>query len=184
LCGTRYGNVMASRGSVIPLFAEQISSGRPITITDPEMTRFMMTLDDAVELVIYAFTNGQNGDIFVQKAPAATIRTLATSMVQMLGVPDYPVDVIGTRHGEKLFETLLSREEMASAVDLGDYYRIPPDLRDLNYAKYVEVGESRISEVTEYNSHNTRRLDVSQMTSLLGRLDYMQEILARRGATT
>lgn len=183
LCCTRYGNVMASRGSVIPLFAEQIRSGRSITITDPAMTRFMMTLDDAVELVTYAFNHGQNGDIFVQKAPAVTIGTLATSMVQILGVPDHPVDVIGTRHGEKLFETLLSREEMVSALDLGSYYRILPDLRDLNYAKYVEVGESRISEGGEYNSHNCRRLDVSQMTSLLGRLDYIQNILAQLGAS-
>jgi UDP-N-acetylglucosamine 4,6-dehydratase/5-epimerase len=182
LCGTRYGNVMASRGSVIPLFADQIREGRPITITDPEMTRFMMTLDDAVELVIYAFMNGQNGDIFVQKAPAATIGTLAKAMVQMLGVPDHPVDVIGTRHGEKLFETLLSREEMASAMDLGDYYRVLPDLRDLNYAKYVEVGETRIAEASEYNSHNTHRLDLTEMTALLGRLDYMQDIVAQRGA--
>ena len=183
LCGTRYGNVMASRGSVIPLFAEQIGSGRPITITDPQMTRFMMSLDDAVELVIYAFTNGQNGDIFVQKAPAATIETLATAMVQMLGVPDHQIDIIGTRHGEKLFETLLSREEMAGAMDLGDYYRILPDLRDLNYAKYVDVGEARIAEVAEYNSHNTRRLDLPAMKSLLGSLDYMQELLAQRGAS-
>ncbi|WP_316360405.1 polysaccharide biosynthesis protein [Devosia sp.] len=183
LCGTRYGNVMASRGSVIPLFAEQISNGRPITITDPQMTRFMMSLDDAVELVIYAFTNGQNGDIFVQKAPAATIGTLATAMVQMLGVPEHPIDVIGTRHGEKLFETLLSREEMAGAMDLGEYYRILPDLRDLNYAKYVDVGEARIAEAAEYNSHNTRRLDLPAMKSLLGSLDYMQELLARRGAS-
>lgn len=183
LCGTRYGNVMASRGSVIPLFAEQISNGRPITITDPQMTRFMMSLDDAVELVIYAFTNGQNGDIFVQKAPAATIGTLATAMVQMLGVPEHPIDVIGTRHGEKLFETLLSREEMAGAMDLGEYYRILPDLRDLNYAKYVDVGEARIAEAAEYNSHNTRRLDLPAMKSLLGSLDYMQELLAQRGAS-
>lgn len=183
LCGTRYGNVMASRGSVIPLFVDQVRSGRPITITDPEMTRFMMTLDDAVELVIYAFVHGQNGDIFVQKAPAATIGTLAKSMVQMLGVPDHQIDVIGTRHGEKLFETLLSREEMAGAMDLGDYYRILPDLRDLNYAKYVEVGETRISQVAEYNSHNTHRLDLAEMTSLLGRLDYMQDILAQPGVS-
>ncbi|QQR37844.1 polysaccharide biosynthesis protein [Devosia oryziradicis] len=184
LCGTRYGNVMASRGSVIPLFAQQIGMGRPITITDPEMTRFMMTLDDAVELVMYAFTNGQNGDIFVQKAPAATISTLAASMLQLLGLPDHPIEVIGTRHGEKLFETLLSREEMASALDLGGYYRIPPDLRDLNYAKYVELGEARINQVTEYNSHNTHRLDVAQMTDLLRRLDYMQESMAGGGANS
>lgn len=184
LCGTRYGNVMASRGSVIPLFAGQVGAGRPITITDPQMTRFMMTLDDAVELVLYAFTNGENGDIFVQKAPAATIETLAQSMVQTLGVPDHPIEIIGTRHGEKLYETLLSREEMASAVDLGGYYRILPDLRDLNYAKYVEEGETGISEVSDYNSHNTRRLDVAEMTSLLNPLQFVQEILAQRGVRT
>lgn len=178
LCGTRYGNVMASRGSVIPLFADQIAAGQPITITDPDMTRFMMSLDDAVELVIYAFTNGENGDIFVQKAPAATIETLAQSMVRILGVPEHPINVIGTRHGEKLYETLLSREEMAGAVDLGGYYRILPDLRDLNYAKYVEKGETRISEISDYNSHNTTRLDVDQMSQMLLKLDYMQEILA------
>ena len=181
LCGTRYGNVMASRGSVIPLFADQIRAGQPITITDPAMTRFMMTLDDAVELVIYAFMNGQNGDMFVQKAPAATIQTLATSMVQMLGVADHPINIIGTRHGEKLYETLLSREEMVSAVDQGGYYRILPDLRDLNYAKFVEHGDARISEVADYNSHNTERLDGPAMSDLLGRLDYMREVMSRRG---
>lgn len=183
LCGTRYGNVMASRGSVIPLFSEQILAGQPITITDPAMTRFMMTLDDAVELVLYAFMHGENGDIFVQKAPAATIEVLARSMVQMMGVPDHPINIIGTRHGEKLFETLLSREEMASAIDLGGYYRIPPDLRDLNYAKYVEQGEARISELSDYNSHNTLRLDVPAMSDLLRRLDFMQALIAGRGAS-
>ena len=144
ICATRYGNVMASRGSVIPLFADQIRAGAPITITDPHMTRFMMTLDDAVELVLYAFQNGNPGDIFVQKAPAATIATLAEAMCKLVGVPDHPVNEIGTRHGEKLFEVLLSREEMAAAEDLGDYFRVPPDLRDLNYGKYVEEGEKGI----------------------------------------
>lgn len=178
LCGTRYGNVMASRGSVIPLFAHQIRNGHPITITDPHMTRFMMSLDDAVELVIYAFANGDNGDIFVQKAPAATIETLARAMVNLLGAPDHPIDIIGTRHGEKLYETLLSREEMAGAVDLDEYYRILPDLRDLNYAKFVEQGEARISDLSDYSSHNTRRLDLMEMTDMLSRLDYMKTILA------
>ncbi len=180
ICGTRYGNVMASRGSVIPLFVEQFLSGRPITVTDPHMTRFMMTLDDAVDLVLYAFEHGGPGDIFVQKAPAATIDTLARALVDLLGRPDYPLDVIGTRHGEKLFETLLSREEMASAQDLGAYYRIPPDLRDLNYGKYVEKGEHRISLAADYNSHNTERLDVSAMRDLLLRLPFVQDLVAGR----
>jgi len=180
ICGTRYGNVMASRGSVIPLFVDQFLNGRPITVTDPNMTRFMMTLDDAVDLVIYAFEHGGPGDIFVQKAPAATIDTLAHALVGLLGRPDYPVDVIGTRHGEKLFETLLSREEMASAQDLGAYYRIPPDLRDLNYGKYVEKGEHRISLAADYNSHNTERLDVLAMRDLLLRLPFVQDLIAGR----
>jgi UDP-glucose 4-epimerase len=180
VCGTRYGNVMASRGSVIPLFVDQFLNGRPITVTDPNMTRFMMTLDDAVDLVIYAFEHGGPGDIFVQKAPAATIDTLAQALVGLLGRPDYPLDVIGTRHGEKLFETLLSREEMASAQDLGAYYRIPPDLRDLNYGKYVEKGEHRISLAADYNSHNTERLDVPAMRDLLLRLPFVQDLIAGR----
>ena len=180
ICGTRYGNVMASRGSVIPLFVDQFLNGRPITVTDPNMTRFMMTLDDAVDLVIYAFEHGAPGDIFVQKAPAATIDTLAHALVGLLGRPDYPLDVIGTRHGEKLFETLLSREEMASAQDLGAYYRIPPDLRDLNYGKYVEKGEHRISLAADYNSHNTERLDVLAMRDLLLRLPFVQDLIAGR----
>ena len=180
ICGTRYGNVMASRGSVIPLFVDQFLNGRPITVTDPNMTRFMMTLDDAVDLVIYAFEHGGPGDIFVQKAPAATIDTLAHALVGLLGRPDYPLDVIGTRHGEKLFETLLSREEMASAQDLGAYYRIPPDLRDLNYGKYVEKGEHRISLAADYNSHNTERLDVLAMRDLLLRLPFVQDLIAGR----
>ncbi len=174
ICATRYGNVMASRGSVIPLFAEQIRAGRAITITDPAMTRFMMTLDDAVELVLYAFMHGSAGDIFVQKAPAATIATLARAMVQLAGVPDHPIHEIGTRHGEKLFEVLLSREEMAAASDLGDYFQVPPDLRDLNYGKYVDQGEKTITRAEEYNSHNTTRLDEQGMTQLLLKLPFVQ----------
>lgn len=171
---TRYGNVMCSRGSVIPLFTQQIRAGQPITITDPAMTRFMMTLDDAVDLVLYAFENGKPGEIFVQKAPAATIETLAYALTDLLGKPKHEVRVIGTRHGEKLYEALLSREEMVAAEDLGGYYRVPPDLRDLNYDKFVELGEVKISEATDYNSHNTTRLDVSGMQALLMKLRFMQ----------
>ncbi len=171
---TRYGNVMCSRGSVIPLFTQQIRAGQPITITDPAMTRFMMTLDDAVNLVIYAFENGKPGDIFVQKAPAATIETLAYALTDLLGKPKHVVRVIGTRHGEKLYEALLSREEMVAAEDLGAYYRVPPDLRDLNYGKFLEQGEVKISEATDYNSHNTIRLDVPGMQALLMKLNFMQ----------
>lgn len=174
ICATRYGNVMASRGSVIPLFTNQIRAGQPITITDPHMTRFMMTLDDAVDLVLYAFEHGNPGEIFVQKAPAATIETLAKALTDLLGVPGHPINVIGTRHGEKLFEVLLSREEMVAAQDLGGYYQVPPDLRDLNYGKFVEQGEIRISEAVEYNSHNTFRLDVAGMQALLMKLRFMQ----------
>jgi UDP-glucose 4-epimerase len=173
---TRYGNVMASRGSVIPLFIEQIRAGKPITITDPSMTRFMMTLDDAVDLVLYAFEHGQPGEIFVQKAPAATIEVLAKALTALVGKPEHEVRVIGTRHGEKLFEALLSREEMVAAEDLGGYYRVPPDLRDLNYGKFVEQGETKISEATDYNSHNTERLDVAGMQALLMKLRFMQAI--------
>lgn len=182
ICGTRYGNVMASRGSVIPLFVEQVGKGRPLTVTDPNMTRFMMTLDDAVDLVLYAFEHGGPGDIFVQKAPAATIETLARALLGLLGRPDYPVEIIGTRHGEKLYETLLSREELAAARDLGDYYRVPPDLRDLNYGKFVETGECRISESTDYNSHNTQRLDEAAMRQLLLRLPFVRDFVAGRPA--
>ena len=171
---TRYGNVMCSRGSVIPLFVHQIRAGQPLSITDPAMTRFMMTLDDAVDLVLYAFAHGQPGEVFVQKAPAATIETLAQALTGLLGVPSHPINVIGTRHGEKLFEALLSREEMAAARDLGEYYCVPPDLRDLNYGKYVEQGEMKISEAVEYNSHNTTRLDVPGMQALLMKLRFMQ----------
>jgi UDP-N-acetylglucosamine 4,6-dehydratase/5-epimerase len=179
ICGTRYGNVMASRGSVIPLFVDQVLAGKAITVTDPTMTRFMMTLDDAVELVLYAFEHGNNGDIFVQKAPAATVSVLTQALLQLMGKPDHEVREIGTRHGEKLFEALLGREEMACAEDMGDYFRVPPDTRDLNYAKFVEQGEQRITQSThgdDYNSHNTTRLDVAGMKALLLKLDFMQRI--------
>ena len=176
ICGTRYGNVMASRGSVIPLFIEQIRTGKALTLTDPNMTRFMMTLADAVDLVLYAFEHGNNGDLFVQKAPGATVETLARSLCDMLGKPQHPIQVIGTRHGEKLYEVLLSREEMACAEDMGDYFRIPPDLRDLNYTKYVEQGETRISHSEDYNSHNTARLDIPGMQQLLQKLGFIRAI--------
>ncbi len=177
VCGTRYGNVMASRGSVIPLFVDQVLSGKPISITDPNMTRFMMTLNDAVELVLYAFEKGTNGDIFVQKSPAATIEVLARSILDLLGKPNHPIHVIGTRHGEKLFETLLSREEIASALDEGNYFRVPPDLRDLNYGKFVDQGEKEISQSEDYNSHNTERLDSKSMKSLLMKLDFIKNLV-------
>ena len=177
ICGTRYGNVMASRGSVIPLFVEQIRAGRPMTVTDPSMTRFMMTLEDAVELVMYAFAHGENGDIFVQKAPAATLRVLTESMRAVLSVPMHPVREIGTRHGEKLYESLLSREEYASAQDVGEYYRIPPDGRDLNYEKFVDMGEERISRSGDYNSHNTRQLDVPELTRMLLDLPFIDRVM-------
>lgn len=176
ICGTRYGNVMASRGSVIPLFIDQIKVGKPLTLTDPNMTRFMMTLADAVDLVLYAFEHGNNGDLFVQKAPAATVEVLAKALTGLLGKPDYPIQVIGTRHGEKLYEALLSREEMVCAEDMGAYYRVPPDLRDLNYAKFVEEGETQISRTEDYNSHNTERLDVEGMQRLLLKLNFMRAI--------
>jgi UDP-N-acetylglucosamine 4,6-dehydratase len=176
ICGTRYGNVMASRGSVIPLFIDQIRAGKPITITDPSMTRFMMTMDHAVDLVLYAFEHGNPGDIFVQKAPAATIETLARALSELMRVPNHEIRVIGTRHGEKLYEALLSREERVAAKDMGSYYRIPPDLRDLNYGKFVEEGEIRISQAEDYNSHNTERLDVEGMKTLLMQLRAMPAI--------
>lgn len=172
-CGTRYGNVMASRGSVIPLFSDQIKNGESITITDPEMTRFMMTLEDAIDLVLYAFQNGNNGDIFVQKAPATTIGTLAEALLQLYN-SDVSVSIIGTRHGEKLFETLVNREEMLKAHDLGDYYRVSADTRDLNYNTYFSQGSEKVSEVTEYNSHNTSRLDIMRMKELLMKLDFIR----------
>jgi len=176
ICVTRYGNVMASRGSVIPLFVDQIRTGQPITITDPNMTRFMMTLDDAVDLVLYAFEHGKSGDIFVQKAPAATVDILVKALTGLMGKPEHDVRVIGTRHGEKLYEALLSREEMAAAHDLGGYFCVPPDLRDLNYGKFVEQGEVKITEAQEYNSHNTTRLDVAGMQELLGKLSFIKAI--------
>lgn len=183
ICGTRYGNVMASRGSVIPLFVEQVLAGRPITITNPAMTRFMMTLDDAVELVLYAFQNGNNGDIYVQKAPAATLPVLTRAILELMNRPDHEVREIGTRHGEKLYESLLTSEELACAEDLGEYYRIPPDGRDLNYSKFVEQGEQSLNKGEDYNSHNTRRLDVQGMKQLLLKLDFMQRIARGEPAT-
>lgn len=178
ICATRYGNVMASRGSVIPLFLRQLMSGSPITITDPLMTRFMMTLDDAVDLVLHAFENGKNGDIFVQKAPAATIKVLVDALKMIVDKPNHVVNVIGTRHGEKLYEALCSREEMFVAEDQGNYYRIPSDNRDLNYSKYNEEGEKDLSLVEDYNSHNTERLDVEGMVELLRKLDFIVDIEA------
>lgn len=179
ICCTRYGNVMASRGSVIPLWVDQMMNGQPITITDPEMTRFMMTLDDAVDLVIYAFTHGHNGDLFVQKAPAATLSTLAEALKEIYAkvdpkYGDTEVKVIGTRHGEKLYETLVTREEMAKAIDMGNYYRIPCDTRDLNYDKFFTVGNEEVSKIEDYHSHNTRRLDVEGMKEQLMRLRFIQ----------
>jgi len=175
ICVTRYGNVMASRGSVIPLFVEQIKQGKPLTITNPEMTRFMMTLDDAVELVLYAFENGNSGDIFVQKAPAASLEVLTKALKELLHEPEHPIGTIGTRHGEKLYEAFLSVEEMALAEDMGDYFRIPPDLRDLNYSKFIDQGDKRLSQTEEYNSHNTRRLDINEMKQLLLKLPFVVE---------
>ncbi|BFN37898.1 polysaccharide biosynthesis protein [Fidelibacter multiformis] len=169
ICCTRYGNVMASRGSVIPLWVNQMKEGKDITITDPNMTRFMMTLEDAVNLVLYAFQNGENGDLFVQKAPAATLTVLAESLIGLYKT-DTKIRVIGTRHGEKLYETLVTREEMAKHIDMGNYFRIPADTRDLNYDKYFEVGEEKISKLEDYHSHNTRRLDVKGMQELLLKL--------------
>jgi len=175
-CGTRYGNVMASRGSVIPLFVDQIKKGNPLTITDPNMTRYMMTLDDAVDLVIFAFKNGNPGDIFVQKSPAATIEVLAKALLELYKAGNL-IKIIGTRHGEKLYETLVNREEMVKAEDLGDYYRIPADTRDLNYNRYFLEGEAQISQMEEYTSHNTTRLDIEETKKLLLKLDYIREEL-------
>jgi len=176
LCGTRYGNVMASRGSVIPLFIQQVKAGEPLTVTDPMMTRFMMSIDDAVDLVVYAYRNGAPGDIFVRKASAATIETLALAVKRVFDAPN-PVRVIGTRHGEKLYETLLTREEKDKAEDLGDYFRIPSDNRDLNYNVYFTEGRERVSREEDYHSHNTRRLDVDEMAELLAGLEYVQQEL-------
>lgn len=181
ITGTRYGNVLASRGSVIPLFVDQLRQGKPLTITDPAMTRFVMTLGEAVDLVLYAFEHGENGDLFVQKAPAATIEVLARSVLELMGAEGHPTRVIGTRHGEKLCETLLSREEMAISEDRGDYFRVPPDNRDLNYAVFVEEGEREITEAQDFNSHNTIRLDQAAMSDILRRLDYMQAVIDGRG---
>ena len=176
LCATRYGNVMASRGSVIPLFVSQIKEGRALTLTDPSMTRFLMSLDDSVDLVLHAFEHGQQGDIFVQKAPASNVADLATALLQMFDASTTP-RIIGTRHGEKLFETLVSREEMARVEDMGSYYRVPADNRDLNYAKYFSDGEEKISHLEDYTSHNTQQLNVDQIKTLLKKLDFIQEQL-------
>ncbi len=178
---TRYGNVMASRGSVIPLFIDQIRQGKAITITDPAMTRFMMSLDQAVELVLFAFENGRNGDIFVQKAPAATIELLANTLTKMLGKPEHPIKIIGTRHGEKLYEALLTREEMVHAEDMGDYYRIPADTRDLNYAKFFEEGEEVVTQADEYHSHNTYQLNEDELKEMLLNLLEIQDDLREFG---
>ena len=174
ICRTRYGNVMASRGSVIPLFCEQISEGKPLTITNPDMTRFMMTLEDAVDLVIYAFEHGEQGDLFVQKAPAATIDTLAKA-VKELKHSNVPINCIGTRHGEKLYEVLVTKEEMVNAVDMGEYYRIPADNRNLNYQKFVDQGNADLDNIDDYNSHNTNRLDINGMKELLLKLDLFKD---------
>lgn len=173
-CATRYGNVMASRGSVIPLFVSQLKEGRSLTVTDPNMTRFLMSLEDSVDLVLYAFTNGQQGDIFVQKAPASTVGDLAQALKELFGNTGQEVQVIGTRHGEKLYESLISREEMAHAIDMGGYYRVPADNRDLNYAKYFSEGELDISTLDDYTSHNTHRLNVEEVKELLLGLDYIK----------
>ena len=178
ICGTRYGNVMASRGSVIPLFLRQIFSNTAISLTDPNMTRFMMTLEDAVDLVLHAFNHGSNGDIFVQKAPAATIDVLVKALLEITGKGNHPVETIGTRHGEKLYEALCSREEMFVAQDQIGYYRIPSDNRDLNYSKFNDAGEKDLSRIEDYNSHNTERLDVDSMIKLLHKLDFIREIAA------
>lgn len=176
VCATRYGNVMASRGSVIPLFIQQLLDGQEITVTDPSMTRFLMSLEESVDLVLHAFEHGQQGDIFIQKAPASTVADLAQALKELLNKTN-PIKIIGTRHGEKLYESLVSREEMAKAEDMGQYFRIPADNRDLNYNKYFVEGEQRISEFDDYTSHNTHRLDVPGVKSVLTKLDYVQEFL-------
>ena len=174
---TRYGNVMASRGSVIPLFIKQIKDGHKLTITDPEMTRFMMSLDDAVDLVLHAFNNANPGDIFVQKAPAVTMRILLKAIKELMGVPEHPEEIIGTRHGEKLYEVLMSREEMTFSQEMDNFYRIPPDLRDLNYGKFLESGEVKISSATDFNSKNTKQLNLDEMKGMLMTIPYMQAAL-------
>ncbi len=176
ICATRYGNVMASRGSVIPLFVEQLKGGKPLTITDPNMTRFLMSLEDSVDLVLHAFEHGKQGDIFVQKAPASTVDDLANALKELFG-KDNKINVIGTRHGEKLYESLISREEMVKAEDMGGYYRIPADNRDLNYAQYFNEGEEKISHQEDYTSHNTGRLNIAQVKALLLKLEYIKEEL-------
>lgn len=176
LSGTRYGNVMASRGSVIPLFIDQIKAGKPITITDPNMTRFMMTLEDAVDLVLYAFTNAEPGDIFVQKAPATTIELLATALKELYNAGN-EIKIIGTRHGEKLYETLVNREEMTKAIDMGEYFRIPADNRGLNYEQYFSVGDTDVSKIEDYHSHNTNQIGLEETKKLLLRLDIIQKDL-------
>ncbi|RTL01173.1 MAG: NAD-dependent epimerase/dehydratase family protein [Proteobacteria bacterium] len=180
ICGTRYGNVMASRGSVIPLFVNQIRNNQPITITDPNMTRFMMTLNDAVDLVIYAFTNGENGDIFVQKAPASTVGDIARGIIELLDKPDHEIKVIGTRHGEKLYEALLTREERAVSIDHGDYFRVPADTRDLNYGKYFDQGNIDMETLVDYNSHNTNRLDLEGTKKVLLRVETLRKIVEQK----
>jgi UDP-N-acetylglucosamine 4,6-dehydratase len=182
ITGTRYGNVLASRGSVVPLFVGQLRAGTPITITDPAMTRFVMSLSEAVDLVLHAFSNGKNGDLFVQKAPAATVQTLAEAVLDIMGRSDHPIKVIGTRHGEKLYETLLSREEMTIAEDQGLYYRVPPDNRDLNYSIFVEKGDKGISEHEDFNSHNTYRLNREEMVGTLSKLEYIRKVSENPGA--
>jgi UDP-N-acetylglucosamine 4,6-dehydratase len=177
ICSTRYGNVMASRGSVIPLFLKQIRNNLPITITDPNMTRFLMSLNDAVDLVLYAFQHAQPGDIFVQKAPSSTIKILAEAILSIAGLPDHPIETIGTRHGEKLYECLLSREERVLSEDLGDYYRVPADLRDLNYDRYESSGEEKISIAEDYNSHNTKILNLAETIATLKDLNIIQELM-------
>jgi UDP-N-acetylglucosamine 4,6-dehydratase len=176
ICATRYGNVMASRGSVIPLFVNQLRNGEPLTLTDPKMTRFLMSLEDSVDLVLHAFEHAKQGDIFIQKSPASTVGDLAQALQELFG-REAPVNIIGTRHGEKLYESLISREEMAKAEDMGRYYRIPADNRDLNYKKYFVEGEQNISDLDDYTSHNTERLDVPQIKSVLLKLNYIQEML-------
>ncbi|GAB6091112.1 polysaccharide biosynthesis protein [Spirochaeta dissipatitropha] len=183
ICCTRYGNVMASRGSVIPLFIDQIRTNKPITITDPNMTRFMMSLDQAVELVLFAFENGTNGDVFVQKAPAATIELLAKTITKLLNKPDHVIKIIGTRHGEKLYETLLTKEEMVHATDMGNYYRIPADTRDLNYSKFFDDGEAVITQSDEYHSHNTTRLNEQKLREMLLSLREIQDDLKDFGVS-
>ena len=176
LCATRYGNVMASRGSVIPLFVSQLKEGKSLTVTDPNMTRFLMSLEDSVNLVLYAFTHGKQGDLFVQKAPASTVADLAQALKELFNKDD-PIQIIGTRHGEKLYESLISREEMSKAQDLGNYFRIPSDNRDLNYAQFYSDGQEKLSEMDDYTSHNTIRLNVLQIKQLLMKLDYIKDEL-------